>query len=307
MTTEHLPSVYRIIQSLDLTPHGDLEWLRHRSVGDPSATPQTLLAAEDGDGQLLGFCIAAVYEGRGAIKLFAVREEARRRGVATALLDALEANLRALGLSEVLTQGAPPYFTPSVDLKHTSAVILLLRRGYTTDRTTRVDMCVDLTRADLATSAVEERLAGEGIALRRATPEEIPAVSAFAANGFSAMWRAETADAARFDPPALFVALSQGEIIGFAAYDVTGEDRFGPMGTRPDYRQRGIGEALLKMCLRSIRDRGSATAEISWAGPLAFYSRAVDARISRVYWVFQKTLSPDAPDQGLDAARAPRS
>jgi len=186
-------------------------------------------------------------------------------------------------------------------------VIFLLRRGYSTDRTTRVDMCVDLTRADLATSAVEERLAGEGIALRRATPEEIPAVSAFAANGFSAMWRAETADAARFDPPALFVALSQGEIIGFAAYDVTGEDRFGPMGTRPDYRQRGIGEALLRMCLRSIRDRGSATAEISWAGPLAFYARAVDARISRVYWVFRKALAQDAPDQGLDAARAPRS
>mgnify|MGYP005866281417 FL=1 len=79
-------------------------------------------------------------------------------------------------------------------------------------------------------------------------------------------------------------------MVAFAAYDVTGPARFGPTGTDPAYRQRGIGGALLKECLRSLRDRGEVVAEIGWAGPIGFYARAVDARIHRVYWGFAKSL-----------------
>ncbi len=291
MTPAHLPAVHEIIRTLGLTPHGDDDWLHYRVYGNLGATPQTSLVAENDDGEVIGLCIAAAHEGRGVIKLFGVRADARRRGLATALFDELESRFRARGITEVAVIGLPPpYFTPAVDLTHTEAVVFLLRRGYTTDRTAQVDMSVDLGHADLETAAVEQRLSSEGITLRRATMEEVPAVAAFALKTFSVGWYVETSDAARFSPPPLFIALDKGEIVGFAVYDVTGQDRFGPTGTRPDYRKRGIGEALLKMCLRDMRDRGAAVAEIGWAGPLAFYYRAVDARISRVYWSFRKKL-----------------
>lgn len=126
--------------------------------------------------------------------------------------------------------------------------------------------------------------------LRRARAEEIGAAAEFARAQFGAGWGQEVSDAVRYEPPPLFVALCGERIVGFAAYDVTGMARFGPTGTHPDHRQRGIGGVLLKMCLRSVRDRGEATAEISWAGPIAFYARAVGARIYRAYWRFGKSL-----------------
>jgi mycothiol synthase len=86
------------------------------------------------------------------------------------------------------------------------------------------------------------------------------------------------------------VALDGDRVVSFAAYDVTGLGRFGPTGTHPDYRQRGIGGTLLKLCLHSLRERGDPMAEIIWVGPVAYYARTVSARISRVFWNFNKGL-----------------
>ena len=186
---------------------------------------------------------------------------------------------------------APNYLVPGVDLHHTDAVAFLMQRGYETERVARVDMDVDLRRADLETLEDEVRLGREGIVLRRARPEEITAAAEFALTHFSAPWQQEVADTARFEVPPLFIALANSQIIAFAAYDVTGLSRFGPTGTHSDYRRRGIGGALLRMCLRSIRERGESRAEIAWAGPLGFYARAVGATIGRAYWTFRKGLA----------------
>jgi len=167
---------------------------------------------------------------------------------------------------------------------------LATHRGYDSDRKTRVDLEVDLERTDLDTSDAEKRLRAEGIVLRRAHPAEIATASRFALENFSAVWQAEVAHSADFCPPPLFIALEADRVVAFAAYDVDGTARFGPMGTLPSYRRRGIGAALLKMCLRSIRDNGYLRSEIGWAGPIGFYARTVNARIHRAYWTFGKSL-----------------
>ena len=59
-----------------------------------------------------------------------------------------------------------------------------------------------------------------------------------------------------------------------------------------DWRGRGLGSCLLKLSMGALRERGETSADIGWVGPLPFYARCVDARITRAYWRFDKTLTP---------------
>jgi mycothiol synthase len=62
------------------------------------------------------------------------------------------------------------------------------------------------------------------------------------------------------------------------------------MGTLESERQHGIGTVLLKRCLADLRAAGHRSAQIAWTGPVHFYARAVDARIDRTFWPYQKSL-----------------
>jgi mycothiol synthase len=290
LSDAHLPAMLDILAHTVYTNALSADWLRYRALEDPSCPADLSLTAQE-HGQTVGLIVTRLRSNEGVVKMFAVHPNHRRRGVASALFDELESRLRARRVSKV-TVGAvgPNFFVPGVDLRSTDAISFLLHRGYDTDRVTRVDMAVDLARADVDTSAEEDRLGQAGIAVRRARREELPAVAEFALRHFSEGWRFEILETARFDPPPLFVAWQGAEVLSFAAYDVTGLTRFGPTGTRPDYRRRGLGGVLLKRCLSALRERGEAVCEIGWAGPIGYYARAVDAVIHKSYWVFTKTL-----------------
>lgn len=294
MRPADVADVFALVQRVE--PYGvpHPEWLRARTFGDPTCSADLLLLAEEG-GQKLGYCLACLRGDRGVVKLFGVEQGMRRRGIGDALFDALEARLREKGAGEAAVEGAAPnYFLPGVPLEHIDAISFLLKRGYQTDRTSRVDLDVDLRLADLDTAAAEARLQEKGIVIRRAQPDEVAMAAEMARVRFSEAWRLEVADAINYAPIPLFIALHEGRVVSFAAYDVGGPTRFGPTGTEPDYREQGIGGALLKLCLRDIWDRGDPVAEIGWAGPIGFYARAVGAHIGRAYWCFRKWL----PDQG---------
>ncbi|MBC7236348.1 MAG: GNAT family N-acetyltransferase [Chloroflexi bacterium] len=293
LASRHLPAMLDILRCTVYTNSLDVEWLHYRSLGDPSCPPSLSLAVEV-DGDMVGFVVCRLRNNEGAIKMFAVAPAYRRQGLASTLFDELEARLRSLCVRQV-TVGAlgPNYFAPGVDLRSTDAISFLLHRGYATDRNTRVDMVVDLQHADLETTQDEERLRADGVTIRRANRADLPNVAAFALHHFSEGWRSEILETARFNPLPLFIATAGTEVIGFAAYDVTGLIRFGPTGTRPDYRRRGIGGVLLKKCLQALRDRGEPIGEISWAGPIGFYARTVGAQIGKSYWLFTKNLEAE--------------
>ena len=264
---------------------------QHRIWEDPSAAAELLLGALE-DNQLIGYCLACIREGHGVVSLFGTHPERRRQGIAKALFTDLENRLLARGVNQLLVEGnGPGYFWPGVELSRGPAICFLFKQGYETDRKTRVDMEVDLRQVHLDTAATATRLAAEGIVVRRAGDADIPATAAFALQTFSRGWQIEVEETRRFSLPPLNIAIYREQVVGFAAYDVTGYGRFGPTGTRPDMRQRGIGGALLKMCLQQMFDRGDSTAEIAWAGPVAFYAKEVGARISRAYWCFHKNLT----------------
>jgi len=71
----------------------------------------------------------------------------------------------------------------------------------------------------------------------------------------------------------VFVAIEGKKIVGFAAYDATAKDFFGPLGVDPKYRKKGYGEALCKACFRAMKEEGYAYAMIGYAGPVAWYSK----------------------------------
>lgn len=265
--------------------------LQHRIWEDPSAAAELLLGALEDD-QLVGYCLACIREGHGVVSLFGTHPERRRQGIARALFTDLERRLQSRGVSQLLVEGnGPGYFWPGVELTRGPAICFLIKLGFETDRKTRVDMEVDLRQVDLDTAATVARLAAEGIVVQRASDSDISATAAFVLQTFSRGWQIEVEEARRFSLPPLNVAIYREQVVGFAAYDVTGYGRFGPTGTRPDLRQRGIGGALLKMCLQQMYERGDSMAEIAWAGPVAFYAKEVGARISRAYWCFHKTLT----------------
>lgn len=290
MTPSHLAAALSVIKEIEYDPSLDTDWLRLRTLDDPTCSQDLLLLAEKED-RIVGFCFGCIREDKGVIKLFGVTDGHRRRGVGTRLLDALEARFAARRVEGIVVGAiGPNYFEPGVDLADTASVAFLMRRGYQSDRLSRVDMEVDLTRVALDTTESVERLVAQGIEVRRAAPDEIAAIAQFALETFSDGWRREVMDSEMFTPRPVFVALDGQRVVGFSVYDVCGLGRFGPTGTDPEYRHRGIGSTLLKMSLQSIRARGESVAEIRWAGPVDFYARAVDARIHRVFWAFTKSV-----------------
>jgi len=297
MDAGHLGEVLSLVDALGFYPVNDEGHLRVNTVEDPTSPADLRLLAQL-DGHIIGFCFACLRrvgdddEETGVVKLFGVHPDYRRRGVATALFTEIERRLVERGITTCTVAGVGPHwFFAGVELTLTPAISFLMHRGYETDRRARVDMRVDLASADLESGSATDDLARQGIILRRAHPDDLPAVQAMVGSLFSPAWQVEVADSLRFSPLPLFLALDRNRVVAFAAYDVSGPRRFGPTGTHPGYRRRGIGGALLKMCLRDMRDRGDAIAEIGWVGPIGYYARTVGAEIHRAYWCFHKTLA----------------
>ena len=78
-------------------------------------------------------------------------------------------------------------------------------------------------------------------------------------------------------PVSCFIALQGTEILGYACYDATAPDFFGPTMVLKQHRGKGLGKALLLKALRALREEGYAYAIIGGVGPEEFYRRTVNA------------------------------
>ena len=144
------------------------------------------------------------------------------------------------------------------------------------------DMLVNLL--DLpALGPFADGLRGKGILVRRAQPFEQSVIRAFVEGNFAMTWADEVAIAYANKPVSLFVATrgSDGgsKLLGFAAYECTRRDFFGPMGVLDSDRKHGIGAALLVASLHAMREMGYVYAVIGGVGPVEFYQRTVGATV----------------------------
>jgi GNAT superfamily N-acetyltransferase len=138
---------------------------------------------------------------------------------------------------------------------------------------------------------VVEALAGKGIAVRRALAGERAQVVDFARQHGSEAWAGECAAAFARQPLACFVATERAPapeaaaekgrapetLIGFACYEATCRNFFGPELVHVERRGLGIGRALLLAALDAMRAEGYAYAIVGWASSIDFYQRAVGA------------------------------
>ncbi|MET8363304.1 MULTISPECIES: GNAT family N-acetyltransferase [unclassified Micromonospora] len=232
--------------------------------------------------------------GIGHVDLVAVLPGQRRRGVGRALLSRAEQALAERGVTEVLLAGNPPYYAwPGIDVRYTPAVCAALALGYHQDRTAwnmTADLSYDESPALRSTEAAEQRLAGQGITVRRAEPADLPALAAFARSTFGGAWDGELAGSVGRAGAGCHLAERTGEVLGFAAYGSSRPSWFGPMGTAPAAEGSGIGGVLLRRCLRDQRAAGVDRAQIGWVGPVPFYSGSAGARIERVFFLYRRTL-----------------
>lgn len=139
------------------------------------------------------------------------------------------------------------------------------------------DMIVNLY--DLASVTPEvETLRTAGVTCRRAESYERSAVLAFVRQHFPA-WADETLVGFAAVPPTVYIATEAGAVLGFACYNVTRPDYFGPTGVDERQRGRGIGRVLLLQCLEALKAEGYAYAIIGGVGPAGFYEKAAGATL----------------------------
>lgn len=128
---------------------------------------------------------------------------------------------------------------------------------------------------------VYDELNARGIRLRRALTPDKKLVCDFVRETFSecAVGEAEASFARK--PVSLFIATDADDrLVGFACYEATAPDFFGPTAVAKDCRGKGIGRALLLRCMEAMRDElGYVYAIIGGVGPIPFYEKSVDATL----------------------------
>jgi predicted N-acetyltransferase YhbS len=240
-----------------------------------------------GEGRVAGAILGSVSHRErsvGHIDLIAVDPAERRQGIARALVSRVEGALAGLGAGDVVIEGNAPYYAwPGIDVRYTPAMCAATAFGFE-----RSDFGWNMT-TDL--TALEVPGAPAGVTLRRATSADLTALVEFVSVNFGAAWVGEVSHSVGRERAGCHLAYdADGSILGFAAYGSSRPSWFGPMGTAPAARGRGIGSLLLKRCLADQRAAGYTEAEIGWVGPVPFYASVVGARVRRVFSLYRKQL-----------------
>ncbi|MGC8724592.1 MAG: GNAT family N-acetyltransferase [Acidobacteriota bacterium] len=131
----------------------------------------------------------------------------------------------------------------------------------------------ELPDAEGPRAALGER----GITIRRAMPYEKHLVSSFVARAFGEGWASEAEVSFANHPVSCFLATREGAILGFACYETTCRNFFGPTGVLEAHRGAGVGAALLLASLQAMQALGYAYAIVGGADSTGFYERVAGA------------------------------
>lgn len=140
------------------------------------------------------------------------------------------------------------------------------------------DMLVRLLELPEVAELENKLLEKEKIVFRRAIAPEKHLVSEWVMEHFGEYWRSEVEVAFSRQPVSVWLAQRGNRILGFACYESTARNFFGPTGTLESERGKGIGKILLIKSLESLREMGYAYAIIGGVGPAEFYEKAVGAK-----------------------------
>ncbi len=161
------------------------------------------------------------------------------------------------------------------------------------------DMLVRLYQLPDARQSLE-RVKEHGVTIRRPQAYEMRIVRDFIEQHFTTTWADEVMTAFTHQPVTAYIAILDERIVGFGAYECTRRGYFGPTGVMEIHRGKGIGMALLILCLQGMAEMGYAYAIIGGAGPVDFYAKAVGAQIieDSVPGIYTKPVKlPETPSE----------
>jgi GNAT superfamily N-acetyltransferase len=221
------------------------------------------------DGELVGVAAAA---GKW-LKLLAVDAPARGRGVGSALVAATGARR--------LFDHPGNYLSPGLDVRYAAARAFFERRGFAAAgevENIRAPVDGNPLVGEARAAELAERARARGYEIRRAGDRERAALLDWIARAFAPVWAHEVARALSGPRRAVHVALHNNSPVAFAAADGNNQGLgwFGPAGTEPAHRGRGLGEALLIPCLVDVRGLPEGGV-IAWIGPKEFYRKSCGA------------------------------
>jgi GNAT superfamily N-acetyltransferase len=261
---------------------GDLVRLCDLALPDEHLSADELEACCFEDGDVLGLddgsgavCVwqSAALPAVAAVKLLVVDPAVQGEGRGRQLLEDACGWARAAGATGVaLGASAPFYLWPGVDVRATRMLALAESAGFAT-RGAELNMsCPTTFRSPVP----------EGFNLDRVLePGSAHAVVGWCRDLWP-HWEAELLRAIE-QGSCLAAWAAGGEPVGFACHSVNRAGWFGPTGTDPACRGRGLGAALLGEACRDLMAAGHREVEIAWVGPIAFYAKAAGASVSRVF------------------------
>ena len=126
---------------------------------------------------------------------------------------------------------------------------------------------------------IEENLLKKGIRIKKALAPDRSRIVAFSRACAKDDYSDEVQAAFSNNPITCYIAVREKKLIGFACYEATARNFFGPMAVLESERKKGVGRALLLKSLKSMRELGYAYAVIGWPArsAVSFYKRCVDA------------------------------
>ena len=130
-------------------------------------------------------------------------------------------------------------------------------------------------------SAIYKKLEEQGIKIMRPMTPNKTKVVEWVRQHFHDGWADEISAAFTKFPVSCFIAydVNEKKMLGFAGYDCTYRDFFGPTGVDETQCGRGIGKALLFRCMEAMRDEGYGYAIIGSAWPVDFYKKMLGATV----------------------------
>lgn len=109
----------------------------------------------------------------------------------------------------------------------------------------------------------------------------------YIAQHFSENWRSEVEDGFVMPNPTVFGTVRDGEIVGFAAYNVTAHGFFGPLGVSESARGQGIGRRLILRALTALKHDGYPYSIIGDAEEAVdFYKQFLPIEIIESSWKY---------------------
>ena len=119
----------------------------------------------------------------------------------------------------------------------------------------------------------------QNILIKRPIPPEKSIVVDWVREHFSTNWADEVDCSFRTLPVNCFIAQQGNQIVGFACFESTAKNFFGPTGVIPTARGKGVGKILLVKALEALHEMGYTYAIIGGVGPAEYYEKTVNAKV----------------------------